>query len=134
MGASEMAKASVQRLQSDADAAERRRSERTDVLVRVDYQSVDDLFSEFARNINEGGVFVETDAPLPIESKVSLQFKIPGSALPVAGTGRVVRVSEVDGQGPPGMGIEFDELDRDSCERINDLVRSMRTDLHRDDA
>ena len=124
-----MAKASVQRVEG---APERRRSERTDVLVRVDYQSIDELFSEFARNINEGGLFVETDAPLPVDSKVSLQFKIPGSDAPVAGTGRVVRVAQVDGPGPPGMGIEFDDLDRESRERINDLVRSTRTDLRRD--
>jgi len=127
-----MSKASVERLPDDSGQDDRRRSERTDVLVRVDYQSVDELFSEFARNINEGGVFVETEAPLPVDSKVSLQFKIPGSDLPVAGTGRVVRVSEIDGPGPPGMGIEFDDLDRASRERINDLVRSMRTDLRRD--
>ena len=43
--------------------AERRRSERVELMVRVDYKTVDELFSEFARNINEGGMFVETDTP-----------------------------------------------------------------------
>ena len=43
-------------------SAERRKSERTDLVVRVDYQTVDELFSEFARNINEGGLFVESEA------------------------------------------------------------------------
>jgi type IV pilus assembly protein PilZ len=127
-----MPKASVERLPDLELQADRRRSERTDVLVRVDYQSVDELFSEFARNINEGGVFVETEAPLPVDSVVTLQFRIPGSDDPVAGTGRVVRVSEPGAPGPSGMGIEFDALDRDSRERINDLVRSMRTELRRE--
>jgi type IV pilus assembly protein PilZ len=134
MGASEMAKASVHRLRGEAEQVDRRRSERADVVVRVDYQSIDELFSEFARNINEGGLFVETDSPLPVDSKVSIQFKIPGSELPVSGSGRVVRVCEVNGPGPPGMGIEFDALDHDSRERINDLVRGMRSELRRGDS
>jgi len=55
---------SVQRFRDDRKSgSERRRSERVDLLVRVDYKTVDELFSEFARNINEGGMFVETDAP-----------------------------------------------------------------------
>ena len=126
-----MPKASVELLPDVASQRDRRRAERTDVLVRVDYQSVDELFSEFARNINEGGVFVETESPLPVDSVVALHFRIPGSDQPVSGTGRVVRVCAPGSPGPPGMGIEFDALDCDSRDRINDLVRSMRTDLRR---
>ena len=74
-----MAKASVV-LATNSD---RRQSERMELVVRVDYRSVDELFSEFARNINEGGIFVETDAPHPLGTQVHLQFKIPGSAEPI---------------------------------------------------
>jgi len=105
---------------------ERRRSDRADVLVRVDYQTVDEIFSDFARNINEGGMFVETDRPAPVGTSVSLQFRIPGSDEPVVSRGRVVRVSGA-GEGAAGMGIEFDALDARSRTLINDLVRSLRS-------
>ena len=106
--------------------AERRRSERAELVVRVSYKTVDDLFSEFARNINEGGLFVETDTPPEAGSPVSLEFKIPGCEEPIQATGVVVRTTDGSGDGPPGMGIEFDDLDAVARQRINELVRNLR--------
>ncbi|NRA09000.1 MAG: hypothetical protein HRU02_12655, partial [Myxococcales bacterium] len=42
---------------------ERRKSTRSDFFVRVEYRTVDQFFSDFARNINEGGLFVGTENP-----------------------------------------------------------------------
>ena len=114
---------------SVGDEAERRRSERADYVVRVDYKTVDELFSEFARNINEGGLFVETDTPPDVGCLVALEFKIPGSDEPIQVMGRVVRTSEGDREEIPGMGIEFENLDGQSRELINGLVRNLRVGL-----
>jgi len=105
---------------------ERRRAQRVDLVVRVDYKTVDELFSEFARNINEGGMFVETESPPEAGAPVALQFRIPGSAEPIQVMGRVVRSSVGERGDPPGMGVEFDDLDDQSRELINHLVRSLR--------
>ena len=105
---------------------ERRRSSRVDLVVRVDYKTVDELFSEFARNINEGGLYVETDSPPQLGSSVALQFKIPGGEGPIQVMGRVVRICEGEIGEPPGMGIEFDDLNGQSRELINELVRNLR--------
>ena len=123
-----MPKASVPRLpETDAEVeVERRRSDRAEVLVRVDYRTVDELFSDFARNVNEGGLFVETESPLAIDTPVSVQFKIPGSDEPVSGSGRVVRTQSDTATETPGMAIEFDELNTESRRRINELVRGLR--------
>ena len=109
-----------------AKGAERRRSNRVGLLVRVDYKTVDELFSEFARNINEGGLFVETDTPPEIDSSVALQFAIPGSEDPIQVMGRVVRISGGDRHEPPGIGIEFEDLNQQSRELIDELVRNLR--------
>lgn len=120
-------KMSVRKAQGDElPGRDRRRSERVDVLVRVDYKTVDELFSEFARNINEGGLFVETDTPPPPGSPVALQFQIPGSQDPIQVLGRVVRISQGDAHEGPGMGIEFEDLDEQSRDLINHLVRNLR--------
>ena len=37
-----------------ADSMNRRRDRRADVTVRIDYASVDEMFSEFTRDINAG--------------------------------------------------------------------------------
>ncbi len=121
-------KTSVQRFPDDPNGArvERRRAERVELMVRVDYKTVDELFSEFARNINEGGMFVETETPPEPGAPVALQFRIPGSDEPIAVMGRVVRTTEGNRDEPPGMGIEFENLDGQSRELINQLVRGLR--------
>jgi type IV pilus assembly protein PilZ len=121
-------KVSAQRaiLPEAPSAPERRRTERADLVVRVDYQTVDELFSEFARNINEGGLFVETDTLHPLGTRVDLQFKLPGSDEPVQVTGSVVRATAGSGDEPSGVGIGFDELDTHTRQRINELIRRLR--------
>ena len=110
------------------DFNERRKSERADLVVRVIYQTVDELFTEFACNINEGGIFIETDNPQPLGSSVALEFKLPGSDEPIEVVGTVVRIS--DGSGPndsSGMGIEFGDLGAGARQHINEIVRQLRT-------
>jgi type IV pilus assembly protein PilZ len=117
-------KTTVQR--SAPHGVERRRWERAELVVRVDYKTVDELFSEFARNINEGGLFVETDTPPALGASVALEFQIPGSDEPIQVMGRVVRVCDESHREGPGMGIEFENLDTQSRDLINELVRQLR--------
>ena len=105
---------------------DRRKSQRADLVVRVDYQTVDELFSNFARDINEGGIFVETATPHPLGALVDLQFRLPGSDEPVQIKGTVVRVVEGEDGEPPGVGIEFETLAGPTRHRINQLVRRLR--------
>jgi uncharacterized protein (TIGR02266 family) len=106
---------------------ERRRSTRTPVVVRVEYGTVDALFSEFTRDVNEGGLFVATDTPLELEERVHLQFRLPGSTEPIRGTGRVVWTRDASDGEPAGMGIRFEELEPSARARIDELVRSLRS-------
>ena len=109
-------------------AGDRRKSPRTEAVIPVDYSTVDAFFSEFTTNINEGGMFVGTDQPHPIDTEVTLQFRLPGREAPCSVKGRVVWVREqADGEGPRGMGIEFETLDDETRTRINELVRELRT-------
>ena len=112
------------------DGIERRNSPRADIVVRVNYQTVDSLFSEFARNINDGGLFVETDTPQPIGTSVELEFKLPGADRPIEVIGNVVRSIESDQATPDGvagMGIEFENLDSDVREQINEIIQRLRS-------
>jgi type IV pilus assembly protein PilZ len=119
-----MAKATAERL--SAEALERRKTGRAELVVRVEYRTVDELFSDFARNINEGGIFVETDSPPESGTRVELQFRLPGSEAPVRAAGTVVHVGRDESGEANGMGIEFEELDAPTRQRINELVRKLR--------
>ncbi len=123
-----MSKVSIEEFDQSAQGKddERRRSARTQLLVRVEYSTVDELFSEFTQDINEGGLFIETEKPQDTGTEVSLRFNLPGSSDALQTTGRVVWVRSHGGSAPAGMGIEFDELTRDDRQRINEMIRSLR--------
>ncbi len=110
---------------------ERRHSERAPVTVRVDYSTVDAMFSEFTRNINEGGLFIESETPLAPEEQVQLHFRLPGVDELFKVSGRVAWIREPGGQEPAGMGVEFENLDAESRRRIDEIIQGLRVDLHR---
>jgi type IV pilus assembly protein PilZ len=89
---------------------------------------VDDLFSEFTQNINEGGLFIETEQPLALDEQVQMHFRLPGTETPVKVSGRVAWVSDGASDGTPGMGIEFEHLDDDARRQINRLVQRLRVE------
>jgi uncharacterized protein (TIGR02266 family) len=120
-----MSRVSVE-YQTIEDEVERRRSERTELIVRVDYSTVDELFSEFTSDINDGGLFIETENPRPAGTEVAMRFSLPGRDEAVETVGRVVRVITGDDAGPAGMGIEFEALSDESSRAINELIRSLR--------
>ncbi len=111
-----------------ASDANRRRTNRAGVTVRIDYATIDELFSEFTRDINEGGLFIETEKLKPPGTEVSMQFHLPGSNEVLSTLGRVVRVSSGRVGVPSGMGIEFDELTPDDRKKIDQIVRALRSD------
>lgn len=106
---------------------ERRRSPRSPLVVRVAYSTVDALFSEFSRNINEGGLFIETETPPPTDTRVALQFQLPGCDQPIQARGRVAWIRPASDEGPAGMGVEFEQLGSDARRHIDSLVRRLRS-------
>jgi type IV pilus assembly protein PilZ len=116
------------RLSQTQTVIERRRTPRTPVTVRIEYETVDAMFSEFTRNINECGVFIETEQPLAVDEQVRLHFRLPGSTDSIEVPGRVAWVSSGEGSGMPGMGIEFACLDEAARARIDELVKRLRVE------
>ena len=125
-----MAKAGARSLSGAARSAaadsERRRSARAPFVVRVDYGTVDAFFSEFTSDVNEGGMFIETETPQPPGTAVVMQFRVPGSDSPIKVRGRVVWTSAERPAQAPGMGIEFENLDARARAKISAVVRRLR--------
>jgi type IV pilus assembly protein PilZ len=105
---------------------ERRNTERAQLVVRVEYSTIDDFFSEFSRDINQGGLFIETSQPLSLGAEVMMRFNLPGGDEVIETVGHVVRISLGDREEPPGMGLEFEKLRADDRVRIDQLVRMLR--------
>jgi type IV pilus assembly protein PilZ len=106
---------------------ERRAQTRVSVNIQIHYQTVDAVFTEFASNISEGGVYIESAVPLPVGTRVAVEFFLPSRPQPFQVSGEVVRVNERSaGQPSRGVAIAFAPLDPAMKAEINAFVRSLR--------
>ncbi len=102
---------------------------RVDVKLLVDYSSNGSYLFDFCRDLGTGGVFIETDKPQPIDSKIDLTFTIPDSKSTVTVSGKVIWVqAKVEGKDiTPGMGVQFDELDGEKFDQLKEFVERYHT-------
>jgi type IV pilus assembly protein PilZ len=111
--------------------ADKRRSERLYHELPVAYRSVGSFLTDWATNISQGGLFINTRKPLPVGTAVRLIIQLPGAAFPFDMEGRVTRVAEWDNRSnvAPGMAVEFTDLDRAKRAVIEEFVGRLRRDL-----
>jgi hypothetical protein len=87
---------------SDSD---KRADER--VTINKEFESFDAFIQEYVTNISRTGVFIKSQQPLPIGTRVNLRFTVIMDDIEsIEGVGEVVRVET----SPPGMGVVFREL------------------------
>ena len=89
------------------------------LTINKEFESFDAFIQEYVTNISKTGVFVRTQSPLPIGTKVNLRFTVIMDDMEtIEGLGEVVRVEE----NPPGMGVVFRELSSYSRELLEKLL------------
>jgi uncharacterized protein (TIGR02266 family) len=92
--------------------------------INHEFSSVDHFVSEYVNNISRSGVFIRSDDPLPVGTRVNLRFSVILRDLEVLeGVGEVVRV--VPGGTPgvvSGMGVVFVELGQVSRELVEHIL------------
>ncbi len=59
------------------------------------FRTVEDLVTEYTKNISKGGIFLKTDKMLDPNAEIDLKMIFPGSSGEFSVTGRVVRVMSV---------------------------------------
>ena len=93
--------------------------------VNLEFASVDEFIAEYVSNISRSGVFIKSESPLPVGTKVTLKFTVITDDLEtIEGVGEVVRTIEKAPGIQAGMGVVFVSLSgysRQLIERI--LVR-----------
>ena len=108
-------------------AANRREHDRYDVTWAVDCVADDTFLFASIANISEMGIFVRTEQPLAIGTRLLLTFAPPGyESFKLAG--RVAWINRVreGGDNPnPGMGVRFVQLTLDDRERLVEVIRTI---------
>lgn len=106
---------------------DRRIHTRYETSIAVDYASGDTFLFAYLQNISEMGIFIRTDSPLAIGTRLTLRFHVDESA-PLVLEGEVTWVNPYRESGDnlnPGMGVRFSELSPDRREQVVELVRTV---------
>ena len=89
------------------------------LTINKEFESFDAFIQEYVTNISKTGVFIKSQTPLGVGTKVNLRFTVIMDDIEsIEGVGEVVRVEA----SPPGMGVVFRELSAYSKGLIEKLL------------
>ncbi len=103
----------------------RRKYERHEVELEINFGSEHNFYSGFVENLSAGGVFVATYVAKDVGQILDLSISLPGRSKPVTGRGEVrwFRPFNPESDLPAGIGIRFVELDDGGDELIRKFVK-----------
>ena len=113
--------------ETDASGDERRGHRRFDTSISVDYASGDTFLFAYLQNISEMGIFVRTDFPLAVGSRLFMRFQTDARHALLL-EGEVAWINPLKQHGDnlnPGMGVRFVALTPAMRERVVALVRTV---------
>jgi Tfp pilus assembly protein PilZ len=107
-----------------------REKRRLPVKLQVTYGAVEGPATTVTKDINEEGVFLFTDKPLPETSQVHMLVTVPGKPQPLSLVGKVSHTILEQDDEPPGMGIVFD-LDDATREQLVAVIKDIEEALEK---
>lgn len=100
---------------------------RVEARIEVRYANGGDELTDYSLNMSTGGLFLETERLLPVETELQVSFNLPDRNDPVRSRARVAWVNEPDRRIkpglPPGMGLQFLDLSLDDLQDVRAFVR-----------
>jgi Tfp pilus assembly protein PilZ len=105
-----------------------REKRRLPIKLQVTFGAVEGPTTTYTKDLNEEGLFLFTDNPLPETSQVHMLLSLPGRAEPLSLVGKVSHTILAHDDEPPGMGIVF-ELDEPAREQLVAIVRDLEERL-----
>lgn len=109
---------------------ENRQHERAPLKLQLNYRDATggNFLFENATNISHGGIFIETQHPLPVGAHLVIGFQPPGGENEIQVEGEVMWVNpwKEGGENPnPGMGIRFENLSDEDRKTIASIVKAI---------
>jgi hypothetical protein len=107
-----------------------RRKNRLPIKLSVTYGAIEGPAKTWTKDINEEGVFLFTDKPLPETSQVHMLVTVPGKQQPLSLMGKVSHTILASDEEPPGMGVVFD-LDETQREALVAVIKELEDMLEK---
>lgn len=99
-----------------AAANEKRKETRIPVDLWIEAEREGELYYQRASNLSVGGAFFVQTIPLPLATRVSLKFTLPGDAREIACEGDIVSAKTL------GMGVQFVGMAPEDQARVERLI------------
>ena len=97
----------------------------TNLRIKFRSASLDQFIERYAADVSRGGIFIRTREPLPVNTRLKLEFQLQDSSPLLAGEGTVVWIREHDQTREnvtPGMGVRFDKLTPESQPTLEKIL------------
>ena len=97
--------------------------------IRISFKRANDFFRAYIGNLGAGGLFIKTTQSLPVGTPLNLEFNLPDSDHIIKTKGKVVwtRSNETsDEKKPPGMGIQFIDINSQDSARVKNYITKFR--------
>lgn len=113
-----------------------RKDQRYRATLKVGFRSPEHFIQEYTKDISKGGIFIATDKPLPVGSRVELVLSLPGSVREVKVSGEIVHVVNGEQAGragfdrAAGMGVQFTEFEQGGQQLLDAYVGSLQKKSH----
>jgi len=102
----------------------------TRILVQVEVSVASGAFVQAyqAMNLSESGMLLRATRLMPVGQTVNLEFSLPGVSKLIRAEARVVRHTDPDLEGIPGMGMHFLSVEREGARQLKDFVDGVLED------
>lgn len=95
--------------------------------VQVEFRTASSFLVAYSVNLSRGGLFLETDVEIPTGAAMTLDFTVPtAGTTSLNGVVMWRRGVEQAAEGPPGLGVEFQDVAPQLGELIDRLVIGFR--------
>jgi len=102
--------------------------------IRLKYHNQKEFIERFSHNLSPEGIFIKTREPASLGSRVQFEYFLSNDTRVFRGTGLVrwIRsVQESSDENPPGMGLEFVDLDAASEQLISLLTHTHKSSVEK---
>lgn len=86
------------------------------------------ILSDYTVNMSSGGMFIETGNILPVDTLLTVKFKLPGNDAIITSKARVAWTNEPGHlrkcSYPPGMGLQFIDLSLKDLHTIREYLNT----------
>ncbi len=103
---------------------EKRINPRVSTTIEIIFKEPRSFCRAYMLNVSNGGLFIKTEEPLSLDSKVIIKLKLPEDKEEMEIMGRVVWTNPKGRKNsfPKGMGIQFFEISPEYTEKIEDFI------------